>query len=90
MLSPPCTSWTRPASPRPYAPGTRPGDVVFDPFAGSGFAENPEDPKKPIYLANQGDVICLANFNTATAATWPALTGQVFNSNSYFGFWNFR
>lgn len=34
-------------------------------FPGSGFAENPEDPKKPIYLANQGDVICLANFNTA-------------------------
>ncbi len=34
-------------------------------FAGSGFTENPDDPKKPIYLANQGDVICLSNFNTA-------------------------
>ena len=34
-------------------------------FAGSGFTDNPEDPKKPIYLANQGDVICLSNFNTA-------------------------
>ena len=27
--------------------------------------DNPDDPKNPIYLANQGDVICLSNFNTA-------------------------
>ena len=34
-------------------------------FAGSGLTDNPDDPKKPFYLANQGDVICLSNFNTA-------------------------
>ncbi|MCY2937140.1 MAG: YdjY domain-containing protein [Planctomycetota bacterium] len=34
-------------------------------FAGSSLFDNPDDPKNPIYLANQGDVICLSNFNTA-------------------------
>lgn len=35
-------------------------------FAGSGFAKNVLDPKKPdIYLANEGDVICVSNFEDA-------------------------
>jgi hypothetical protein len=35
-------------------------------FAGSQLADNPLDPKKPkLYLANDGDVICLSNFETA-------------------------
>src|SRR5262249_46333057 len=36
-------------------------------FAGSGFAKNPIDPKKPdIYLANEdGDFICVSNFEDA-------------------------
>jgi len=35
-------------------------------FAGSRFAKNPFDPKKPdIYLANEGDVVCISNFEDA-------------------------
>jgi hypothetical protein len=35
-------------------------------FAGSSFFKDPFDPKKPpIYGANDGDVICVANFDTA-------------------------
>ncbi|HZY84762.1 MAG TPA: YdjY domain-containing protein [Gemmataceae bacterium] len=34
-------------------------------FAGSHLVENPLDPKKKIYLANDGDVICVSNFETA-------------------------
>jgi hypothetical protein len=35
-------------------------------FAGSQLVENPLDPKSPaIYLANDGDVICVSNFETA-------------------------
>ncbi len=36
-------------------------------FAGSQFVANPFDPKAPdIYLANEGDVICVSNFEGAT------------------------
>jgi hypothetical protein len=35
-------------------------------FAGSRFAKNVFDPKKPdLYLANEGDVICISNFEDA-------------------------
>jgi hypothetical protein len=34
-------------------------------FAGSQLINNPLDPKKKIYLANDGDVICVSNFETA-------------------------
>jgi hypothetical protein len=35
-------------------------------FAGSVLIPNPDDPKKtPFYAANEGDVICIANFDTA-------------------------
>jgi hypothetical protein len=35
-------------------------------FAGSQLVPNPLDPKKPkMYLANDGDVICVSNFETA-------------------------
>jgi hypothetical protein len=35
-------------------------------FAGSNFFKDPFDPKKPpIYGANDGDLICVANFDTA-------------------------
>lgn len=35
-------------------------------FAGSRLLPDPEDPKKPpFYLANQGDVICVCNMDTA-------------------------
>jgi hypothetical protein len=35
-------------------------------FAGSRFVQNPFDPKAPdIYLANDGDVICVSNFEGA-------------------------
>src|SRR5262249_2576790 len=34
-------------------------------FAGSQLVDNPLDPKKKIYLANDGDVICVSNFETA-------------------------
>jgi hypothetical protein len=34
-------------------------------FAGSGFVPDPDNKSKPIYLANQGDVICTANMDTA-------------------------
>jgi hypothetical protein len=35
-------------------------------FAGSAFTKNVLDPKKPdIYLANEGDVICVSNFEDA-------------------------
>jgi hypothetical protein len=35
-------------------------------FAGSAFAKNPFDPKKPdIYLANEGDMITVSNFEDA-------------------------
>jgi hypothetical protein len=35
-------------------------------FAGSQFVQNPLDPKGPsLYLANEGDVICVSNFETA-------------------------
>ncbi|MGH7226659.1 MAG: YdjY domain-containing protein, partial [Gemmataceae bacterium] len=35
-------------------------------FAGSRFVTNPLDPKGPKhYLANDGDVICVSNFETA-------------------------
>jgi hypothetical protein len=35
-------------------------------FAGSIFTPDPFDPKAPpFYAANDGDVICLANFETA-------------------------
>jgi hypothetical protein len=34
-------------------------------FAGSRFVTNPLDKTKEIYLANDGDVICVSNFETA-------------------------
>lgn len=34
-------------------------------FTGSGLFQDPMDKKKTYYLANDGDVICLANFDTA-------------------------
>jgi hypothetical protein len=35
-------------------------------FAGSQFVPNPLDPKAPdLYLANEGDVICVSNFESA-------------------------
>jgi hypothetical protein len=34
-------------------------------FAGSQFVNNPLDPDKKHYLANDGDVICVSNFETA-------------------------
>jgi hypothetical protein len=34
-------------------------------FAGSRLVENPLDPGKKHYLANDGDVICISNFETA-------------------------
>lgn len=34
-------------------------------FAGSRLVTNPLDPDKKIYLANDGDVICVSNFETA-------------------------
>jgi hypothetical protein len=35
-------------------------------FAGSEFVPNPLDPKAPdLYLANEGDVICVSNFESA-------------------------
>ena len=34
-------------------------------FAGSQLLNNPLDPKKKMYLANDGDVICVSNFETA-------------------------
>jgi hypothetical protein len=34
-------------------------------FGGSRFVADPDDPKNPIYLANQGDIICLCNMETA-------------------------
>ena len=34
-------------------------------FAGSQLVNNPLDPDKKIYLANDGDVICVSNFETA-------------------------
>jgi hypothetical protein len=35
-------------------------------FAGSYFVPNPDDKaKKPFYAANEGDVICVSNFDTA-------------------------
>ena len=35
-------------------------------FAGSGLVDNPLDPDHPkTYLANDGDVICVSNFDTA-------------------------
>ncbi len=34
-------------------------------FAGSQLVNNPLDPGKKIYLANDGDVICVSNFETA-------------------------
>jgi hypothetical protein len=42
-------------------------DLEYDwVFAGSQLIPDPLDPKKPpFYLANDGDVICLANFETA-------------------------
>jgi hypothetical protein len=42
-------------------------DLVYDwVFAGSRLFPDPEDPKKPpYYLANDGDIICVSNFDTA-------------------------
>ena len=34
-------------------------------FGGSRFVSDPDDPKKPIYLANYGDVICVCNMESA-------------------------
>lgn len=34
-------------------------------FAGSGLLPNPNQPGQPYYLANNGDVICVANFEEA-------------------------
>jgi hypothetical protein len=34
-------------------------------FAGSRFIPDPENPAKPVYLANYGDLICTANMETA-------------------------
>jgi hypothetical protein len=34
-------------------------------FAGSKFIPDPDNQAKPIYLANQGDIICTANMDTA-------------------------
>lgn len=34
-------------------------------FAGSRFVKNPDEGKPDFYLANQGDVICVANFEAA-------------------------
>ena len=34
-------------------------------FAGSKFVPDPDNPVKPIYLANHGDIICTANMDTA-------------------------
>ncbi len=34
-------------------------------FAGSRLVPNPLDQNKPIYLANEGDVICVSNFESA-------------------------
>jgi hypothetical protein len=34
-------------------------------FAGSRLVDNPLDPDKKIYLANDGDLICVSNFETA-------------------------
>ncbi|HZV07370.1 MAG TPA: YdjY domain-containing protein [Gemmataceae bacterium] len=34
-------------------------------FAGSRLVDNPLDPGKKYYLANDGDVICISNFETA-------------------------
>jgi hypothetical protein len=34
-------------------------------FGGSKLFDNPDDPKKPIYAANGGDVICVSNFPDA-------------------------
>jgi len=34
-------------------------------FAGSRFVPNPLENNKPIYLANDGDVVCVSNFESA-------------------------
>jgi hypothetical protein len=34
-------------------------------FAGSKLVPNPLDPKKPLFLANDGDLVCVSNFETA-------------------------
>jgi hypothetical protein len=34
-------------------------------FGGSRFVTDPDDPKNPFYLANQGDVICVCNMESA-------------------------
>ena len=34
-------------------------------FGGSRFIKDPDEPNRPIYLANQGDVICLCNMESA-------------------------
>jgi len=34
-------------------------------FAGSKLVQNPLDNNKPLYMANEGDVVCISNFETA-------------------------
>ena len=56
-------------------------------FAGSRLMPNPEDAKKPpFYLANEGDVICVCNMDTAMldlpVASPTALADRVFEANT--------
>jgi hypothetical protein len=47
-------------------------------FVGSGFIQNPSDPARPYYLANDGDVICVANFEAAVLdlPIWSPASGE--------------
>jgi hypothetical protein len=54
-------------------------------FAGSKFVPDPDNPAKPMYLANYGDVICTANMDTALLdlpiRSTGALEGRLFTTN---------
>jgi hypothetical protein len=58
-------------------------------FAGSKLVANPLDPDKPkIYLANDGDLICVSNFDTAMLDL-PIVSSKD-NSELTFGAWTER
>lgn len=58
VVSHPAQEWVRDAATKK----TLQADWVF---AGSRLVPNPLDPKKPLFLANDGDLVCVSNFETA-------------------------
>jgi hypothetical protein len=58
VVSHPAQEWVRESATRK----TLKADWVF---AGSRLVPNPLEPKKPLFLANDGDLVCVSNFETA-------------------------